>query len=618
MRRSGFIVLVGTVLVWIVVAVVLGAGRFSDARPAIPPSGVSPACLPAAAGASAALAGTGVDVSPAPETDTANPDTQISFLGASARSIRGLSVRGSRSGYHRGRLLGYSQGDGASFVPAQPFRAGERVLVRALLGAPGAERQVGFGFRVETRYSTAGIPTFPDPPARPSAYQSFVSEPELHPPTLAVSTPDRDAAAGEVMMTVGPGPGQDGPLIFTPQGRLVWFEDLARGVSAENLSVQRYGGASALTWWRGKVLALGFGEGEDVVMDSAYRTLATVRAGNGYRADLHDFQLGSQGVAYITVYNVMRCDLSAVKGARNGVIVDTAVQAVDIKSGLVRWEWHSLDHVGVSESHVPVPSDTTPWDWFHLNSVDLEPDGNLLISARSTWTAYQLERGSGTIAWRLGGANSSFHIPPGADTAWQHDARLQADGTVTLFDNGSNPIVHSESRTVRLALDTGRRTVRVVGSYPHPGSPLRADSQGNAQLLADGNTVIGWGAIPSVSELDPGGALVFDAHLPPGNSSYRAFRFPWVGRPQRPPVGGARVLATGDSTAVFASWNGASAIASWRVLGGASTSTLTAQASMPDSGFESSVTFPGVYRYLAVQALDATGAVIGTSLPFKS
>ena len=172
------------------------------------------------------------------------------------------------------------------------------------------------------------------------------------------------------------------------------------------------------------MLALGFGQGEDMVMDPNYQTVATVRAGNGYEADLHDFQIAPDDVAYITVYNVMRCDLSPVGGARNGVIIDTAVQEVDMKTGLVRWEWHSLDHVGVSESHAPVPTTATPWDWFHLNSIDLEPSGNLLISARSTWAAYQLEGGSGNILWRLGGTRSSFAMGPGTETAWQHDARI--------------------------------------------------------------------------------------------------------------------------------------------------------------------------------------------------
>jgi arylsulfotransferase ASST len=617
MRRNGYIVLLVAAVAWVSVAIALST-KGSGAHTLVPPSGPSPVCLPATLNHSAALAGTPVAVSPAPETDTANPRTQISFLGTPVSYIQDVSVEGSRSGHHDGHLDGYFQGDGASFVPAKPFDAGERVLVRAVLGPPGAQRRSSFSFRIAYTYPTGGIPGFPNPPAAPSSYQSFASAPSLHPPILDVTAPDRDPGAGDLMMTVGPGPGQYGPLIYTPQGRLVWFDDLPAARPALNLSVQSYEGQSDLTWWQGQVLSTGFGLGEDVVMDSNYQTVATVHAGNGYEADLHDFQIAPQGVAYITAYNLMRCDLTSVGGARNGVIIDTAVQEIDMKTGLVRWEWHSLDHVGVRESHAPVPSTATPWDWFHLNSIDPEADGNVLISARSTWTAYQLRRGSGEILWRLGGTNSSFAMGPGSATAWQHDARMQSDGTITLFDDGSNPRVHYQSRGVRLAIDQVAHTARLVAAYPHPGAPLLADSQGNMQSVAGQHLVIGWGAIPSVSELAPNGQLLFDAHLPPGSSSYRAFRFPWTGHPLSAPAVSARVLSTGDSTAVYASWNGASDVASWRVLAGPSPSALVPVASMPDAGFESSITYPNTYpehsiEYVAVQALGAAGELLGTS-----
>jgi Arylsulfotransferase (ASST) len=618
MNRNGLVVLLLAAVAWVVVAVVLGTGSLSGAHTVVLPNGVSPACLPATLSRSAELPGTAVEVSPAPETDTANRGTQISFLGRPVTDIQDVSVEGSRTGYHHGHLYGYFQGDGGSFVPDKPFDAGERVLVRALLGTPGVEHRSSFSFHVASAYPTGGIGGFPNPSAPASSYQSFVSAPGLHPPILDVTAPDRDPKAGDVLMTVGPGPGQFGPLIYSPQGRLVWFDRLADGRNALDLSVQRYEGQNDLTWWQGRVLATGFGEGEDIVMDPNYQTVATIRAGNGYGADLHDFQIAPRQVAYITVYNTMRCDLSPVGGARNGVIVDTAVQALDMKTGLVRWEWHSLDHVGVSESHAPVPTDATPWDWFHLNSVDPEPGGQVLISGRSTWAAYQLEGPSGKILWQLGGTKSSFTMGPGAETAWQHDARMQPDGTVTLFDDGSDPRVHYQSRGVRVAIDLRRHTARLAAVYPHPGSPLLADSQGNMQTLEDESVVIGWGAVPSVSQFARGGALLFDAHMPPGMSSYRVFRFPWVGHPLSAPSVSARVLATGDSTAVFASWNGATDVASWRVLAGANPASLTAQATMPDSGFESTVTYPNTYpehkvEYVAVQALGAGGQPLGTS-----
>jgi hypothetical protein len=609
LRRRALVASLVAGVALIAAVVVLASGGFSGASTAA----ASPACLAARPGASATLAGTRVSVSPAPGSEAATPATQISFLGVSAAQLRDVSVQGSRSGSHAGKLEPYSQGDGASFVPSRRFAPGELVGVQALIAVPGAQRQVRFSFRVSVPYSTARVASFPNPPAPPSSYQSFVSAPSLHPPVLAVTQADRDPAAGDLLMTTGPGTGQYGALIFSPQGRLVWFDPAGKGQVAEDLSVQRYRGQEDLTWWRGKVLQLGFGQGEDVVVDRSYRTVALVRAGNGAEADLHDFQIAAHDVAYITVYNVMRCDLSAVGGRRDGALVDGAVQAIDMVTGLVRWEWHSIDHVDVRESHVPAPENGTPWDWFHLNSLQPEPGGRLLVSARSTWAIYQLDSSSGAVIWQLGGRSSSFAMGGGAQGAWQHDARLHPDGTLTLFDNGANPRVHYQSRALRVRLDLKRHAASLMHSYAHPGAPLLADSQGNAQTLQDGNLVIGWGSVPGVSEVSPSGSLLLDAHLPPGTASYRAFRFAWSGLPQWPPAVSARVLPTDDSTAVFASWNGASGVQSWRILAGQDATHMSERATMPDSGFESSVTIPEAYAYVAVQAIGADDRPLASS-----
>jgi hypothetical protein len=402
-------------------------------------------------------------------------------------------------------------------------------------------------------------------------------------------------------------------LIYTPQGQLVWFDKLPSGETAEDLNEQTYEGQRDLTWWKGRVLSFGFGQGEDIVMNSRYQTVARVRGGNGLKADLHDFQLAPHNIAYITAFNPIRCNLSAVKGARDGTITDTAVQEIDMKTGLVRWEWHSLDHVVAEESETEASTDSTPWDWFHLNSIDLEPDGDIFISARSTWAGYQLEGGSGKILWRLGGLKSSFKMDPGTETAWQHDGRILANGEVTFFDDGSNPPIHSQSRAVRIALDFKTHEARLVSSYTHVDPPLLAASQGNMQTLADGNTVVGYGGVPAVSEYAANGSLLFDANLPFDMSFYRAFRFPWSGRPSSPPAVLADLNNTGEETIVHASWNGATGVASWRVLAGGASGSLSVQATIPASGFESSTTLPKKYARVAVQALGAAGGVLATS-----
>jgi hypothetical protein len=613
MKRNGLIVLlVACVAVAIVLAT--GCGGSSGSQSSASASGKSPVCLPATLNHTAKLEGVPVDVSPAPETDTANPDTQISFLGVPAAEIREVSVEGQRSGHHSGRLRSYSQGDGASFAPDAPFQNGERVAVRAVIGRASAGKQVAFQFRVATPYSTASTSEFGNPQAAPPDSQSFYTMPGVQAPVLTVTVPDHDPAAGDILTTNGPGPGQYGPLIYTPQGRLVWFEKLSGGEAAEDLNEQTYEGRRVLTWWKGKVLSLGFGQGEDIVTSSNYQTLTRVPGGNGLHADLHEFQIARNDIAYITAYNPIRCNLQAVKGSAAGAIVDTAIQEIDLKTGLVRWEWHSLDHVGASESEVETPTGASPWDYFHLNSIDPQPDGNLFISARSTWAGYQLQAGSGKVLWRLGGNRSSFRMGPGTRMAWQHDGRVLPNGQVSFFDDGSDPPIHSQSRGIRIALDLETHEAHLVSSYTHPSAPLLSPSQGNMQTLPDANAVVGYGGVPAISEYAAGGALLLDAHLPLDMSFYRAFRFPWSGRPLSPPVVLADLNNTGEETIVHASWNGATEVVSWRVLASSAPGgALTARATIPDDGFESSTTLPKKYARVAVQALDSSGRVLSTS-----
>ncbi|HLM86393.1 MAG TPA: arylsulfotransferase family protein [Solirubrobacteraceae bacterium] len=611
MRRNGYVLVLVVVLAWAVAAVAIGSPSLGLLGASA--SGVSPACLPATLDHSASLPGTGVDVSPAPGTGTANPHTQISFLGTKVANIQQISVIGSESGKHQGHVRGYFQGDGASFVPEKPFDPGERVAVRAVIGGGKDGKRIAFSFSVDAPYATATVSAFPNPPAAPADYRSFATLPGVQAPILEVTVPDHDPSAGDILTTNGPGPGQYGPLIYTPRGQLVWFDRLSRGETAENLSEQTYEGQRDLTWWKGRVLSLGFGQGEDIVMNSSYQTVARIAGGNGLQADLHDFQIAPHDIAYITAFDPIRCDLSSEKGARNGAIIDTAIQELDMQTGLVRWEWHSLDHIGASESETEAPRTATPWDWFHLNSIDPEPDGNILISARSTWAEYQLEGATGKVLWRLGGLESSFKMGPGTETAWQHDGRVLANGEITLFDDGSNPPIHRQSRALRIALDFKTRQAHLVSALTHANPPLLAASQGNMQTLADGNTVVGYGGVPAISEFAKCGALLLDAHQPFDMSFYRAFRFPWRGRPLSPPAVLASLNDTSEETIVHASWNGATEVAAWRVLAGKRAGSLAAQATIPASGFESSTTLPDKYVRVAVQALDSAGHPLASS-----
>ena len=194
------------------------------------------------------------------------------------------------------------------------------------------------------------------------------------------------------------------------------------------------------------------------------------------------------------------------------------------------------------------------------------------------------------------------------------------NGAITFFDNGASPQVHPQSRAIEVALDTQDMTATLVRSYEH-SKPLVADSQGNLQVTPEGDWMVGWGQAGYFSELAPSGQVLFDAHLPPDWESYRAFVASWSGRPTQPPAV-AVVPAAGAhrGASVYASWNGATEVASWRVLAGASPTTLAPVAAALKTGFETAIATPAPVssRYVAVQALDSTGAVIGTSRTIKA
>ncbi|HSS38186.1 MAG TPA: arylsulfotransferase family protein, partial [Polyangia bacterium] len=444
------------------------------------------------------------------------------------------------------------------------------------------------------------------------------SRADLQPPTVAVTARAAGATPGDIFIAPYSGPGQYGPMILGEDGSLVWFKPLSPpGTRASDFRVQQYEGRPVLTWWQDPLIAGGQSKAGEVIVDSSYRQLAVVRAGNGYQADLHEFQITPQGTGLITVYDGIDCDLSSVGDARDAAVADTLFQQIDLKTGLVMYEWHSLDHVALADSYASAKhaSRTTPFDYFHINAVDVRSDGDLLIDARNTWAAYDVDPRSGRVRWQLGGKRSSFAMGAGTATAWQHDAREQSNGTITLFDNGATPAVHPQSRAIEVRLDAAHAKATLVRADVHPGKPLVAGSQGNVQSLPGGAWIVGWGEVPYVSELGASGQLLFDAHLPASYESYRAYRLAWHGDPAQAPSLAAVRSSAGRGATVYVSWNGATDVVAWRVLVGTSRASLAPAAQAPRGGFETAVALSraGAGSYVQAQALDASGAVIGAS-----
>jgi hypothetical protein len=449
-------------------------------------------------------------------------------------------------------------------------------------------------------------------PQGPGQARTFRSRPDLRPPAIEVNTNLPGTAPGHIFVSPKKGPGeeaptQDAPLIVDSSGEPVWFHPLQDAeADAFTFEVQKYKGETVLTWWEG--LHTGYGQGEYVIFDHSYREIARFGAGNGYEGDHHEFLITPEDTALITIYSKVERDLSGVGGPVGGVVLDGIVQEIDIESGEVLFEWHSLEHIGLEESYY------APYDYFHINSIDVYDEDHLLISARRTCAVYKVDRKTGEVVWRLGGKKSDFKMGTGVRTTLQHDARRNADGTITIFDNG-DVNRGDQSRAIMIEVDEDKMSASLVREYTHPDG-LLSDTQGNVQVLPKGNILVGWGSAPFFSEFNHHGELLFHAAFPTEDESYRAFRFLWSGQPTDEP---AMAVESGpeDEVTLYASWNGATEVTTWQVLAGSAPDQLELLASAPRQGFETVITVHTTEPYVSLMAVNSSGKVLGTTNAIK-
>ena len=458
---------------------------------------------------------------------------------------------------------------------------------------------------------------------------SYVTEPSLHPPQIrrTLHAPESELAPGYIFtanfydLNEPKIVGQSGPLMLDNALQPVWFQPVQEKLVAANLSLQTYQGKPALAWWQGAVTNTGATEsGEDVVVNQHYQAVARLKATGGWVLTLHEFVIRGEN-AWVTANKNIPIDLSDYGGAYNGALIDSAVQEYNLRTGRLVRSWDALQHIPLSESQASLPTNGFPWDAYHVNSIDVTGNGTFLVSMRNTWGAYMVNVATGRIEWELGGKSSSYVFAPGAAFQWQHDVGLQPNGTVTLYDDhccqltggGTYVPATGPSRALVLRLDPRTHTAKLVSQYTR-GGEFDAAYMGNTQPLPNGNVFIGWGSEPYFSEYSAGGRLLMEGELPGPNLTYRATLEQWTGLPLSSPAGAA--LQTGGRTTVYASWNGATGVASWRVLGGQSSGDLAVVARAPRSGFETAVPLTQQYASMRVQALAANGRVLGSSRVF--
>lgn len=541
-----------------------------------------------------------VRMSPQPGTQYALPATTLSFRGVTADQIGTLTVSGSESGPASGVMKEHSDGQGVSWIHDTVFFESEEVTVSAEI--PLTTSADGSATFVIGEQSPRP-PTVPasDEDPDPEVIHAFKSRPDLAPVRVEVGLYDEERTTdGLIAVTPHVPNGQAGATLYDNIGQPVWHH-----VSSNPdhplycLQVQEYLGEPVITWSEGAKLT-GYGYTHFVIANEAYEPIARVQGGNGVNGlDVHDLFISEYGTAWVFSYHPVWIDDA---GTRRNVL-ECVIQEIDIATGDVWWEWHSLDHVPVEESYRPHPEDPEiAWDYIHVNSIEVDHDGNLLISSRTNHCIYRISIEDHHVIWRLGGKESDFELEPDAVFAVQHDARRLPDGTLSLFDNvdSDNQV---DSRGLVFELDEEAMTATLIREYHRDGG-MHSPYQANMQTLESGNVFIGWGSGPRVSEFTHEGEMIFDMRYQAG-VSYRGYRVDWSATPALPIDYLLEDGANGTLTC-FVSWNGATDIAEWRVV-----TDAEEVARAPKEGFETEISGVPIAAHLEVQALDAQGQILG-------
>ena len=457
-------------------------------------------------------------------------------------------------------------------------------------------------------------------PRRSKDVQYFVSRPDLTPSKVTLSHVDPGHKLQYVFLALAAsGPGQGGAMIMDTTGDLVWFNPDRGGQNKLNFALQSYRDRPVLTWFQGRVVTGGHGEGVEVIADDTYRVTHTLHAHKGLKADFHELTLTPRGTALFTAFRTLRYDLSPVGGPKRGWLLSGIAQEVDIATGKLLFEWDSVDHVPLTESYLALKGSgkkqKKPYDYFHINTIADAGDGSgdLIIGARNTWSAYKVSRKTGKIVWRLNGKRSDFTMGPGSQFYWQHDTRPHGPDVLTVFDDGYDAVMpkdEPQSRALILDVDTKAMLVTLRRQFTNP-DPVLARAMGNTQLLPHGGVFVGWGTNPYFSEFSADGKLLLEGQLTKGAPSYRSFIGDWAGHPAGPPAAAARHHAGGAM--LYASWNGATEVASWTALAGRTSGSLTQVGAARKHGFETAIPVASKGPFFAVEARDAKGRRLRTS-----
>ncbi|MCZ6766301.1 MAG: aryl-sulfate sulfotransferase [bacterium] len=474
-------------------------------------------------------------MSPRPGAILVNKGTTLTFRLRTPLPSTGdfpaLTVSGTSSGLHTGEWIRTRDKTAMIFRPYQKFTPGEVVSVSVGLENEAATYQ--FTVSPKTRNLQSEVPECDcygddewtdSPTARKDLKGKMARTPGGLPPpagfpnfNINVNT---SSAPGFVFFAPG-----TWLAIMDNNGLLCFFEERDFRVTdfKKNLSGQ-------LTFFeRNPTNDVILPRSKAYLMDNTYTVIDEYLAGNGYEADtdFHEFIHLPSGNAIFMIYDPQPVDMSVIVtgGDPNATVIGLVLQEMDPAHNVV-FQWRSWDFIPITDSQNDLLSARI--DYIHGNSIEVDTDGNWIISNRNLNEVTKINSTTGAIMWRLGGNANEFTMTAGGTFfTRQHDARRLPSGNISIYDNG-NDSMPQESRAVEYSLvETGTKTATQVFEYrrtPVIFSPFT----GSVRRQSNGNAVISWGNRRVITEIDNAGTVVWEMEMPAA-TTYRGFRDTWVG-----------------------------------------------------------------------------------------
>ena len=270
-------------------------------------------------------------------------------------------------------------------------------------------------------------------------------------------------------------------------------------------------------------------------MDSSFNIVRHYVTTNGFSIDVHELCVLPDGGYYILGKRPVEIDMSKIitGGDSAAIIIDGALQEFDPSGNLI-FQWDALDHYKLTDADSHVDLTQHQIDFVHFNAIELEKDGNILISARNLDEVTKIDHNTGDIIWRLGGKNNQFtFINDNRGFSRQHDIRRFSNGDISLFDNG-NFESPPYSSFVEYKLDEVNKTATLINRYVGYSTTdstrkIYSPSRGMIQELPNGNRLISWGEswTPAVTEILPDNSIAYEMSYASYEYKYRAYRYNW-------------------------------------------------------------------------------------------